>query len=102
MIQRRFRGPPNSAQGGYACGLVAERIEGPSAAVSLRLPPPLERPLAFRAGDDGTVAMLDGDALVAEGAPADLTLDVPDPVPLEQARTAAAANAWLDRHPFPG
>jgi hypothetical protein len=102
VIERRFRGPPNSGQGGYSCGLVAEHIDAPSAAVSLRLPPPLERELHFEHGDDANVALLDGDALVAEGAPVDLALDAPDPVPLEQARTASAANRWLDRHPFPG
>ena len=46
----RFNGPPDSAQGGYACGLVAERIDSPGAAVSLRAPPPLERPLEVRRG----------------------------------------------------
>jgi len=103
VIDRRFRGPPNSAQGGYACGLVAERIEGPAAAVSLRLPPPLDRPLELRAGDDGTAALLDGEAVVAEGTAAEgFRLDPPAPVPLEEARRASAASPWRDRHPFPG
>jgi hypothetical protein len=100
-IARRFRGPPDSAQGGYACGLVAERVEGPCAAVSLRLPPPLERALDVRRGDDGAVALLDDERLVAEGEPADLALDVPDPVPPEEARRASAASPWAERHPFP-
>jgi hypothetical protein len=102
VIERRFRGPPESAQGGYACGLVAGRVEGPCATVSLRLPPPLERPLEVRPDADGAVALLDGDRLVAEGAPADLRLDVPDPVPADDARRASAACPWTDRHPFPG
>ncbi|MGB7684732.1 MAG: hypothetical protein WBL45_03020 [Solirubrobacterales bacterium] len=102
VIERRFRGPPDSAQGGYACGLLAERIEGPCAAVSLRLPPPLEEPLEIAAGDDGTVRLLDGDSLVAEGSGADLELDVPDPVAWEEAKRASAQSPWADRHPFPG
>jgi hypothetical protein len=81
---------------------VAERVEGPCAAVWLRLPPPLERPLVVRRGDDGTVTLLDGDRLVAEGGPADLRLEVPDPVALEEARRASADRPWVDRHPFPG
>jgi hypothetical protein len=101
VIERHFRGPPESAQGGYACGLLAERIEGPCAAVSLRLPPPLERPLELRDGDDGTVELLDGDDLVAEGGPAELRLDAPDAVGLEAARRASAECPWIDRHPFP-
>jgi hypothetical protein len=101
VIERRFRGPPDSGQGGYVCGVVAERIEGPCASVSLRLPPPLERSLDVRRDDDGAVALIHGDRLVAEGAPADLRLDVPDPVPLDEARLASTKNFWADRHPFP-
>jgi len=102
LIERRFRGPPDSAQGGYACGLVAERIEEACAAVSLRSPPPLERPLDIRQADDGTVALLDGDRLVAEGGPAELELDVPSAPTIEEAEVASAGNPWHDRHPFPG
>jgi len=45
VIERRFRGPSESANGGYACGLLGERIGGRGAEVSLRVPPPLEREL---------------------------------------------------------
>src|SRR5207249_1626462 len=45
VIARRFSGPPDSAHGGYACAMVARYIDG-TAEVSLRSPPPLERPLA--------------------------------------------------------
>ncbi|MFL5820380.1 MAG: hypothetical protein ACJ76S_06825 [Solirubrobacteraceae bacterium] len=102
VIGRRFRGPPDSAQGGYACGLVVERVEGSCATVSLRLPPPLERPLEIARRDERTVALLDADRLVAEGGPAELALDVPGPVSLEQAERASAECPWVDRHPFPG
>ena len=102
VIGRRFRGPPDSAQGGYACGLVAERVEGSCATVSLRWPPPLERPLDIRRRDDSTVELLDGDRLVAEGGPAELRLDLPGPVSPEQAERASAECPWVDRHPFPG
>lgn len=102
MIERRFRGPPASAQGGYAAGVVAERVAGASAAVSLRAPPPLDRPLSRRSGQDGAAALLDGERLLAEGAPADFDLDVPDAVSLADARAASALNPWGERHPFPG
>jgi hypothetical protein len=102
VIDRRFRGPPDSAQGGYASGLVAARVPGPCAAVSLRAPPPLERPLSLRAAKDGTVALLDGERAVVEGAEADLRFDVPAPMSAEEARRASAACPWRDRHPFPG
>jgi hypothetical protein len=40
-IARRFRGPPNSGNGGYVCGMLARYITG-AAEVTLRAPPPLE------------------------------------------------------------
>ncbi len=67
-IARRFNGPPESANGGYACGIVARHIAGP-ATVTLRMPPPLERDLAVVADGDGGVRLLDGETLVAEGRP---------------------------------
>ena len=49
-IDRRYRGPPTSANGGYVCGLVANAIGG-SGEVTLRAPPPLDQPLEdLRAG----------------------------------------------------
>jgi hypothetical protein len=99
-IDRRFNGPPDSAQGGYVCGLVAERIDAPAAAVSLRAPPPLEAQLDVRRDAEGGVALYDGETLVAEGAPTDLDVVVPDPPPLEAA-SQAAADASYDEHPFP-
>jgi hypothetical protein len=101
VVDRHFRGPPNSTQGGYACGLLAERVEGPCATVSLRLPPPLERPLALQEESDGTVKMFDGDRLIGEGGPADLRLEVPAPVTEGEARQGADASPWAHRHPFP-
>lgn len=101
VIEQRFRGPPFSGQGGYSAGLVAERIQADCASVTLRLPPPLDRPLTRAEGDDGTVRLFDGDQLIAEGAPADLDLDVPAPITLEQAHAAEQHSPWADRHPFP-
>lgn len=101
-IAQRFMGPPGSAQGGYTCGLVAGVLGAGAAEVTLRKPPPLERDLQVdRDGDSVTVR--DGETLVAEGRPATLDLDVPEPV--EEAAAAAASRAgaerWTTRHPFP-
>jgi hypothetical protein len=102
VIERRFRGPPESGQGGYSCGLVAQRIEGDCATVSLRKPPPLERPLRIERLED-RVALMDSDALVAEGRADELELDVPDPVPIDAARRASEHPFWGEHiHPFPG
>ena len=58
-IARRYRGPLDSANGGYAAGLLGARL-GDAAEVTLRLPPPLERPLAVRREGD-RLLLLDGD-----------------------------------------
>lgn len=100
-IERRFNGPPDSGQGGYVCGLVAERIDAPVATVSLRRPPPLERPLDVHPRLEGAVALLDGEEVVADGAPAVLELEVPETVSLAAAETASAGNPWITPHPFP-
>ena len=67
LIPRRFNGPPASANGGYAAGLVARYIRGP-AEVSLRLPPPLDTALALTRSDDERVLLCHREQLVAEGA----------------------------------
>jgi hypothetical protein len=100
-IDPRFNGPPDLGHGGYSCGLVATRIDAPVAAVSLRRPPPLDTPLAVRRDGSGAVALLDGEDVVAEGEPAELSLEVPEPVELEVAREARERNPWLETHPFP-
>ena len=80
VVERRFRGPPASVHGRYACGLVGERVGGLCAAVSLRLPPPVERPVMLRRSGEGKVVLLGGDRQLAEGAAANLQLEVPKPI----------------------
>ncbi len=68
-VARRFNGPLTSANGGYACGLLARHVDGP-AEVTLRRPVPLDRELDLERHDDGRVTLHDGDTLLAEGEPA--------------------------------
>jgi hypothetical protein len=99
IIERRFRGPPSSANGGYACGLLGTRLDGP-AQVTLRSPPPLDTPLAIER-DGARVLLRDGETLVAEAAPTVLELDVPPPPSVDEAAAAAARYPGFDAHPFP-
>lgn len=101
VIDPRFRGPPDSANGGYACSLLAAWIDGP-ARVSLRRPPPLERPLERERRADGTVVLRDGQTRLAEAAPAVVDLAVPAPVSRAEAQAAVAGYAGLHEHPYPG
>jgi hypothetical protein len=67
-IARRFRGPPNSANGGYSCGRLAAFIDGP-AEVTLRKPPPLETAMSVVSESDDSIALYDGDQLIATARP---------------------------------
>jgi hypothetical protein len=86
---RRFRGPLTSANGGYASGRLAAFLEADAVEVTLRLPPPLERPLDVQR--DGDAALLfDGDAVVAEARISELDLDPPAPVSFAAAEQASS------------
>ncbi len=79
IIAARFRGPPESGNGGYVAGCLANRFGG-AVEVTLRRPTPLDRPLSL--GGDGTSLHLsDGDELIAEARSAPLDLAVPTPPP---------------------
>jgi hypothetical protein len=95
-IERRFNGPLTSANGGYACGRVAQLVDGP-AEVTLRRPVPLETPLDLERHDDGMVTLHADGVLLAEGGPAlPLDLEPPRRPSVEEAR-AAVATAWSGR-----
>jgi hypothetical protein len=92
VLPRRYRGPLTSANGGYACGRLAAFVGADEVEVTLRLPPPLDRPLTVER-DDGRVLLVDGDELVAEARPAPVEVDPPAPV------SVADAEAARERHP---
>lgn len=98
VIDRRYRGPLRSANGGYAAGRLAAYVGGP-AEVTLRLPPPLERPLTVeREGD--RVLLRDGDALVAEARAARPELEAPRAPTLDEAAEAAARHVRFGGESF--
>ncbi|HEY8543895.1 MAG TPA: hypothetical protein VIL36_02565 [Acidimicrobiales bacterium] len=114
-IGRRFNGPPGSGNGGYSAGLVARALGGGlgdagPVQVTLRRPPPIDRPLrlAVTEGDAGgrQARLLDGDDLVADAVPATLAgaAPLPDPIGIDEAEKLAAAfdaDDYRAHHPFP-
>ena len=101
IIDRRYCGPANSGNGGYVCGRLAQHIPG-IAEITLRAPPPLEKPLDVVATDDGLWELRDGATLIATGRAARIEL-----TGLERASFDEASAAELltpvkpHEHPLP-
>lgn len=80
MIGRQFNGPPQSANGGYASGILAAGLMGAgytgAIETSLHAPPPLDHGMLLNAAAD-TAFLLDGETRIASAKAAKLTLDLP-------------------------
>ncbi len=100
VIPSRFNGPLQSGNGGYCAGVLASAFQT-AAEVNLRRPVPLETPLVVARQTDGSVQMLDGETLVAEGRSApEFDVELPAPVSLEQARLATTRYRGVPDGPF--
>ncbi len=96
----RFCGPPHSANGGYTCGVLAQRLPQPAARVTLHQPPPLDTAMSVVAHEDGLRATFGG-AVLAAAEPAELDLEPIEPVSWPEASAAARTYGGLHAHPFP-
>ncbi|MCC6145402.1 MAG: hypothetical protein IT368_16470 [Candidatus Hydrogenedentes bacterium] len=104
-IAPRFNGPPDSGNGGYVCGLVGQQVSlaGPlphAAEVTLRMPPPLGKPLRLEVRREG-VRLLSGEHLIADGKPALLEMEVPESPDFFEATEAAKRYRGFAEHFFP-
>ena len=103
-VAAQFRGPPNSVNGGYACGLMGRLVDGPFTAM-LRAPPPLDTPMVLIRAEGGAVRLeSEAGQLIGEARPAGpAAIPAPPLAPTLAAATAAAAGfPGLDRpfHPI--
>ncbi len=99
-IDSRFNGPDGSANGGYACGVVADLMTQ-DATVRLRAKPPLDTPLSVVRTDTG-IELHHGETFVAQGVPSTTTWeDVPPPPSFEEARAAQERYTGFHTHVFP-
>ncbi len=106
-VAKRFCGPPDSANGGYICGLLASYVPG-DAEVTLRRPVPIDRDLEVVVPGPEEVGvpvlLCDGDTVLAEAAPTTIEIVVPEPVTVEAAHAVAGQARVLqspESHPFP-
>jgi hypothetical protein len=100
VINKRFCGPPNSANGGYVCGLLATHIQG-SAEITLLAPPPLDRRLDLVVAEHGAT-LRQGETTLATGRPVRIdALEIPI-VGFCQALDAVRQSPYDERsHPLP-
>lgn len=99
-IDERFRGPPRSGNGGYVCGRVASRLEGP-VAVRLQAPPPLDTELRLESSAREARLFAD-DKVIAQAKVTSLGIQPPEPPTWEQTQAATQQFSGFKRHPFPG
>ena len=100
-IERRFRGPPETANGGYVAGLVAAALGGSNCVVTLKSPPPLDRDLVLKTEGNGA-SLFDDDRIVVSASREQVDIDVPPPPTVAEARGAEPRFAGLVNHIFPG
>ena len=102
VIGGQFNGPPGSANGGYAAGLLAQELDAETVEATLRAPPPMDVPLRIERAD-GWARLLRDDELIAEAraSEVDVTAKLPAAVTWDEAVAAMAAYRGLANHPFP-
>lgn len=100
VIDARFCGPPQSANGGYVSGRLASYVGG-AVEVTLRRPPPLNQSLEVERSSADRVALLHGELLLAEARPAEVDLSLPAPVSFDEAVRATGRYRWGEGHPSP-
>ncbi len=101
-VPARFNGPPESANGGWFSGHLAQLLDTGAVTVRLHAPPPMERDLTVVRDGDG-LGVHDGDHVIARAMSAD-RFDgtvVQPPIPWAAADAVGAAYEGLVNHPFP-
>lgn len=101
VVGERFNGPPGTANGGYICGTIAQRLPGTVHEVTLRAPTPLDTTLHLQVA--GSAARLTDHAgvVVAQARTVEASPVPPPAVPVAMVEASEAAFAGYDDHPFP-
>ncbi len=96
IIPPRYNGPPDSANGGYECGLVSEALGG-GFEVTLKRPPPLGVDLDLVGNE-----LRYGDVVIAEARRAPHPdLETPEPVSVAEAEEASKRFPGFEHHAYP-
>ena len=107
QIARRYRGPPESGNGGYVAGMLASLLAPDSVEVQLLKPPPLDQTLTPRFAIAGLPAaaidLLDqaGEKVATARSVAVLSLVIPSPPSLACAQASSGRADLGERRIFP-
>lgn len=105
-IPAQFNGPARSGNGGYVAGMLAAELGGDVVTSTLRLPPPLDVPLAWERHDAGEPVsaalrlVTAGGAIVAEAAPGSFLREPPACPTADEARAGREQYPGFHHHPF--
>jgi hypothetical protein len=101
-VPARFRGPADSANGGWLAGTLADALNGGRSAVevTLRAPTPLDTELKLEHLAN-SVSLYDGDRVLVEAFPVAEDVQAPAFVPFTDAARAEAGFAGRRGHAFP-
>jgi acyl-coenzyme A thioesterase PaaI-like protein len=104
-IAARFRGPPESGNGGYVSGAVAEMLIereqlslDTAIEVTLRAPIPLDKSMDTSLSETGVFRVHDAGTLIAEATATELVLEVPDAPTFSQALAARPQSASFHKN----
>jgi len=100
VVDRRFNGPPDSAHGGYICGLIAAAT-GANVRIRLYSPPPLTKALEVVARSEDEWRVLDGKETVASAVRTQVQVHVPKPPTYVQAMDASLHYPGFKHSNFP-
>lgn len=99
QVHNRFCGPPDSGNGGYVCGRVANHLDG-DAEVTLLKPPPLDTDLFIRKDGDAILMEDAQGTLIANGKPAAVTIEAPAAPDFKTAVEASKGSPRFDSDTF--
>ncbi len=108
IVPARFRGPPESGNGGYVAGLLAERFSEPRSPsedsaieVTLRAPTPLDQAMTLLQPNEDSLQLILGETLIAEARRTTLAQTIPTPPGFSAALAAQEDSPSFLEHANP-
>jgi hypothetical protein len=101
IVDARHNGPPGSGNGGWTSGLIAERLPGGPAEVTLRQPPPLDTPLSVTETADGIQVTDPKGEVIATARRREAGIPAVPGVGADEAREVTHRYPGHGRHHFP-